>query len=105
MDTCHNVEQFVYKTMCKNIFNCVIFIYVIYIFAIFNHALQLRKKNVTFTGTCANEIIPSINRSFFYKAKEGGYVRIGHITGSDLNIIIMGWRILVNVILLSWSKY
>jgi hypothetical protein len=26
---------------------------------------------VTFTGACANEIIPSINRSFVYKAKEG----------------------------------
>ena len=34
------------------------------------------EKSVTFTGTCANEIIPSINRSFFYKAKEGCYVRI-----------------------------
>ena len=34
------------------------------------------KKSVTFTGACANEIIPSINRSFVYKAKEGGYVRI-----------------------------
>ena len=33
-------------------------------------------KSVTFTGACANEIIPSINRSFVYKAKEGGYVRI-----------------------------
>ena len=31
---------------------------------------------VTFTGACANEIIPSIIRSFFYKAKEGGYFRI-----------------------------
>jgi hypothetical protein len=26
---------------------------------------------VKFTGACANEIIPSINRSFVYKAKEG----------------------------------
>jgi len=25
LDTCYNVQQFVYKTMCKNIFNCVIF--------------------------------------------------------------------------------
>jgi hypothetical protein len=33
-------------------------------------------KSVTFTGACANEIIPSINHSFVYKAKEGGYVRI-----------------------------
>ena len=34
------------------------------------------EKSVTFTGTCANEIIPSINRSFVYKAKEGRRVRI-----------------------------
>ena len=34
------------------------------------------EKAVTFTGACANEIIPSINRSFVYKAKEGRYVRI-----------------------------
>jgi hypothetical protein len=34
------------------------------------------EKSVTFTGACANEIIPSINRSFVYKAKEGGDVRI-----------------------------
>ena len=34
------------------------------------------EKAVTFTGACANEIIPSINRSFIYKAKEGRYVRI-----------------------------
>ena len=36
------------------------------------------EKLVTFTGACVNEIIPSINRSFVYKAKEGGYVRILH---------------------------
>ena len=34
------------------------------------------EKSVTFTGACENEIIPSINRSFVYKAKEGRYVRI-----------------------------
>jgi hypothetical protein len=33
------------------------------------------EKSVTFTSACANEIIPSINRSFVYKAKEGGHVR------------------------------
>ena len=33
-------------------------------------------KSVTFTDACANEIIPSINRSFVYKAKEGRHVRI-----------------------------
>jgi hypothetical protein len=35
------------------------------------------EKSVTFTGACANEVIPSINRSFVYnKAKEGCPVRI-----------------------------
>ena len=34
------------------------------------------EMSVTFTGVCVNEIIPSINRSFVYKAKEGRYVRI-----------------------------
>ena len=34
------------------------------------------EKSVTFTVTCANEIIPSINRSFLYKATEGRHVRI-----------------------------
>jgi hypothetical protein len=34
------------------------------------------EKSVTFTGACANEIIPAINRSFVYKAKEGRHVRI-----------------------------
>jgi hypothetical protein len=38
------------------------------------------EKSVTFTGACANEIIPSINRSFVYKAKEGRHVRIVIIT-------------------------
>ena len=37
------------------------------------------EKSVTFTGACANEIIPSINRSFVYKAKEGRHVRIVNI--------------------------
>ena len=36
------------------------------------------EKSVTFTGACANEIIPSINRSFVYKAKEGRHVRIAY---------------------------
>ena len=34
------------------------------------------EKSVTFTGACANEIIPSINRSFVYKAKKGRRARI-----------------------------
>ena len=51
-----------------------------------NSYLRLRKcrtqfilpmeKSVTFTGACANEIIPLISRSFVYKAKEGRHVRI-----------------------------
>ena len=34
------------------------------------------EKSVTFTDACANEIIPSINSSFGYKAKAGGRVGI-----------------------------
>jgi hypothetical protein len=34
------------------------------------------EKSVTFTGACANEIIPSINRLVVYKAKEGRHVRM-----------------------------
>jgi hypothetical protein len=34
------------------------------------------EKSVTFTGACANDIIPSINRSFVYKAKERRHVRL-----------------------------
>jgi hypothetical protein len=34
------------------------------------------EKSVTFTGACANEIIPLIYCSFVYKAKEGCHVRI-----------------------------
>jgi hypothetical protein len=34
------------------------------------------EKSVTFTGACANEIIPSINRSFVYKAKERCHIII-----------------------------
>jgi hypothetical protein len=34
------------------------------------------EKPVTFTSACANEIIPSINRSFVYKVKEERDVRI-----------------------------
>jgi hypothetical protein len=43
------------------------------------------EKSVTFTGACVNEIIPSINRSFIYKAKEGRYVRICAITLEFIN--------------------
>jgi hypothetical protein len=38
------------------------------------------EKSVTFTGACANEIIPPIDRSFVYKAKEGRHVRIFNIS-------------------------
>jgi hypothetical protein len=36
----------------------------------------MTEKSVTFTGACANEIIPSINPLFVYKVKEGRHVRI-----------------------------
>jgi hypothetical protein len=55
---------------------------VIYIYACGKCRTQFMlpmEKLVTFTGACANEIIPSINRSFVYKAKEGRHVRIGYI--------------------------
>jgi hypothetical protein len=47
------------------------------------------EKSVTFTGASANEIIPSINRSFVYKAKEGRHVRM-YVMPLD-----MDWWILV----------
>ena len=52
---------------------------VIYIYACGKCRTQFMlpvEKSVTFTGAWANEIIPSINRSFVYKAKEGRYGRI-----------------------------
>jgi hypothetical protein len=52
---------------------------VIYIYACGKCRTQFMlpmEKSVTFTGACANDIIPLINRSFVYKAKEGGDVRI-----------------------------
>ena len=52
---------------------------VIYIYVCGTYRTQFMlpmEKSVTFTGACVNEIIPSINRSFIYKEKEGRYVRI-----------------------------
>ena len=37
------------------------------------------EKSVTFTGACANEIIPLINHSLVYNVKEGGHVRMVYI--------------------------
>jgi len=34
------------------------------------------EKSVTFTGACANEILPSINRSFVYKAEKNVMLEI-----------------------------
>ena len=56
---------------------------VIYIYACGKCRTQFMlpmEKSVTFTGAFVNEIMPSINRSFVYKAKEGGNVRINNIT-------------------------
>jgi hypothetical protein len=55
---------------------------VIYIYACGKCRTQFMlpmEKLITFTGACANEIIPSINRSFVYKAKEGSHVRMCNI--------------------------
>ena len=52
---------------------------VIYIYACAKFRTQCilpMETSVTFTGAYVNEIIPSIHRSFVYKAKEGGNVRI-----------------------------
>jgi hypothetical protein len=46
------------------------------------------EKSVTFTGACANEIIPSINRSFVYKAKKGRRVRIKIIIAFKLKYVL-----------------
>ena len=52
---------------------------VIYIYACGKCRIQfmlLMEKPVTIIGACPNEIMPSINRSFVYKAKEGCHVII-----------------------------
>ena len=43
------------------------------------------EKSVIFTCASANEIIPSINRSFVYKAKEGRHVRIANKPRAVIN--------------------
>ena len=61
---------------------------VIYIYVCRKYRTQFKlpmEKSVTFTGACANEIIPSINRSFVYKAKEGHHVRM--LDNLSINII------------------
>ena len=45
------------------------------------------EKSVIFTGACMNEIIPSINGLFFYKAKEGRHVRIVILIPLSLGLI------------------
>jgi hypothetical protein len=51
------------------------------------------EKSVTFTGACTNEIIPSINRSFVYNAKEGVHVRIIIIRGTNEDVKYLRWSI------------
>ena len=54
---------------------------VIYIYVCGKYRTQFMlpmEKSVTFTGACANEIMPSINRSLVYKATEGRHVRISN---------------------------
>jgi predicted nucleic-acid-binding Zn-ribbon protein len=60
---------------------------VIYIYACRKCRTQfMLEKSVTVTGANANEIIPSITRSFFYKVKEGCHVRMGSLTCKILYI-------------------
>jgi hypothetical protein len=64
---------------------------VIYIYACGKYRTQFMlpmERSVTFTGACANEIISSINCSFVYKAKEGGYVRIVIKIEESLNFVV-----------------
>ena len=76
--------------MCKSANTVVCFDWktVIYIYVCGKCRTQFMlpmEKSVTFTGACANEIIPSINRTFVYKAKEGRNVRIcDNILENDL---------------------
>jgi hypothetical protein len=42
------------------------------------------ERSVTLTGACANEIIPSINRSFVHKAKEGRHSYEIHLTSKAI---------------------
>ena len=51
------------------------------------------EKSVTFTGAGANDIIPSINRSFVYNAKEGVHVRIIIIRGKNEDVKYLRWSI------------
>ena len=56
----------------------------IYVYRKCRTQFMLPMEKVTFIGACANEIIPSINRSFVYKAKEGRHVRIKNIFDKTL---------------------
>ena len=47
------------------------------------------EKSVTFTGACANEIIPLINRLFVCKSKEGRHVRIYDLSNRIMFTIIL----------------
>jgi hypothetical protein len=66
------------------------------------------EKSVTFTGACANEIVPPINRSFVYEGKEGRHVRIVvdrllHLY--QLHVACQGNNLLVKRPLLIGMKY
>jgi hypothetical protein len=68
-----------YFCLCKNTVIYFDWKTVIYIYVCRKCRTQFMlpmENSVTFTGACGNEIIPSINRSFVYKTKKGGHVRI-----------------------------
>jgi hypothetical protein len=86
---------------------------VIYIYAYGKCRTQFllpMEKSVTFTGACANKIIPSINRSFVYKTKEGirywlyivcvPQLITSNITrgSTDIEIMVVTWLFISNLI-------
>jgi hypothetical protein len=65
------------------------------------------EKSVTITGAYANEIIPSIHRSFVYKTKEGGNVRILYrslFAGFVFSLSVFSW-FFFGIVLLCFFLY
>ena len=47
------------------------------------------EKSVTFNGACANEIIPSIDYSFVYKAKEGCHGTVKYTLKAHIYLLLI----------------
>ena len=67
------------------------------------------EKSVTFTGACANEIIPSMNRSFVYKVKEGGHVRMNdykyQLCIFNIKVLVFSKENVLNILNLMIMEY